>query len=579
MNVKDPDQSNTEWEKCVRHVVDKFQRETAATFMQFCRKCVQSGFSIDGDAFIKLIMDSLGQTFDRFHANFEMDKDQGGNETLNENYEKELAEFTEAAKKLIKEKMVPKEMQNSKKMKNKQQIIDLLQRCTSDVFGKDGGGKPVIDVNVTNIKNDNNDDESSLVVSVEMSSKSASCTKTGPTKLSRRAAKKCAKKSQMTITAVLEQSPAGMSQQVTITKDKSGSLSISGVSMKKSDKTPMDNGSSTKVKSAQNRNTTENSSKMMTEECQPKNSEQITETIKYRCAHCHDVNHWIESFNAPKDVYSHWLSYHTEPAKPFQYFVIEYAACYHCNGKTIATYHELIKHHKECHRAEPFVIVNQNDYKKCALCPYYGSGIIAHFHTMHRVVLKTLSLRKLRSFYTPHQLGGTVLEKHLESKVHKKQKCGNCNIVYETERDLRDHHSKCHKTTKMTVKEFYDNHSHLVCGVCHLKVDRNLYLGHIENHVFNFKCHRCDFTTIDMIELVKHDNTHGLIDSFEYRCIQFKNRLKRDYLKTLVVFGNGLMLTKRNMLNTKYDDSKQFDSFIDSLLKIKKERHSQRDLK
>lgn len=179
----------------------------------------------------------LGQTFDRFRTKFESDKNQEDSDKLTENYEKELAEFTEAAKKLIKDKEMPKEMQN------KQRIVDLLQRCASDVFGKDGNGKkPIIDVNVTNIKNDNNHDESSLIVSVEMSSKDALCKKSGQTKRSKqskRAAKKGAKKSQMTITAVLEQSPAGLSQQLTITKNKSGSLSISGVSIKTSDKNPL----------------------------------------------------------------------------------------------------------------------------------------------------------------------------------------------------------------------------------------------------------------------------------------------------------------------------------------------------
>lgn len=189
-----------------------------------------------------------------------MNKDQENNENIIENYEKELAEFTEAAKKLIKEKVKPKEMQN------KQRIIDLLQLCASDAFGEESSGrKPVIDVNVANIKNDSNDDESSLIVSVEMSSKNASCPKSGSTKRSRRAAKKCAKKSQMTITAVLEQSAAGMSQQVTITKDKSGSFSISGVSIQKNDKLPMDNSSSSKTKVTKNRTTTENESKTVTE--------------------------------------------------------------------------------------------------------------------------------------------------------------------------------------------------------------------------------------------------------------------------------------------------------------------------
>lgn len=180
----------------------------------------------------------------------EKDNEDSKTENLNENYEKELAEFTEAAKKLIKEKVISKEMQN------KQRIIGLLQRYASDMFGgKDGSGKKsVIDVNVTNIKNDKNDDESSYIVSVEMSSKKASCSKSGPTKRARRAAKKCAKKTQMTITAVIEESADGTSQQLTITKDKSGSLSISGVSIQKKDKA-----------TDQNRVTTEDNKKMTTE--------------------------------------------------------------------------------------------------------------------------------------------------------------------------------------------------------------------------------------------------------------------------------------------------------------------------
>lgn len=307
----------------------------------------------------------------------------------------------------------------------------------------------------------------------------------------------------------------------------------------------------------------------------PQKSLDVFQFIKYRCVHCQDVNQWIETFNAIKDVYAHWLSWHTDPSnvKPFQYFVVEYAACFHCSEA--GTCFELIKHHKDCHQTEPFAIVNQCDRKKCALCPYYGTGIIAHFAVQHRFLLKTQSMRHLRSANIPFRLNNAAVEKHLEKRLHKKLKCGCCNTVFETERELRDHHTKCHKISKMTIKEFYDNNNtHLICNCCHIKIDRNLYLGHVETHAFNFKCYHCKFMSSDMIELVKHDKqAHGLMNSFDYRCMQFKNRLKRDYLKTRVIFGNGLVLTKQNLLTTKYDDSKQFDVFVDTLLKIKKERH------
>lgn len=101
-----------------------------------------------------------------------------------------------------------------------------------------------------------------------------------------------------------------------------------------------------------------------------------------------------------------------------------------------------------------------------------------------------------------------------------------------------------------------------------------MYLNHVEGRAVGFHCHKCTFDTKDMIELVKHDvSAHGCKGSFDYRCMQFKNRLKRDFLKTRVVFGNGLVVTKQNLLGTKYDDSKQFEVFIDNLIWIKKERY------
>lgn len=302
--------------------------------------------------------------------------------------------------------------------------------------------------------------------------------------------------------------------------------------------------------------------------------------MKYRCAHCQDVRNWIESFDAPKDVYMHWLSSHTDLSntKPFQYSVIEYAECFYCqkSGKiSIGTYNELIKHHKKCHYSEPFVIASQKNGNKCALCSYTGSGIVEHFASMHKLVVKTLSVRNLRSSVLHRQLNDTILNELLTSRLHRRHKCAYCKAIFETENGARDHHQKFHRMVKLNIHEFFDANYHFICNCCHVKVDRNLYLNHIECSAFDFKCSKCDFRTKDMLELVKHDEqAHSFTHSFENRCMQFKNRLIRNYLKTQVVFGNGLILTKQNLLQTKYDDSKQFNAFIDALVKIKKERHN-----
>lgn len=520
----------------------------------------------------------LAETFARFRAKFE-----NGKENAGKNYGQELAAFTEAAKKLVKER---------EEIKTKQRVLDSLQRCASDILSCKKK-EEVIDVNVTKVENDSNDDKSSHIVNVEMSSETA----TGQSKNARRAAKKRAKKKQMKIKALLEQSPADVSQQMTITESKSRSITINEVSMPKTDTITWKNLSNaekllgiTMAESAANALNTKGKILFLEKiqfthmnislhtELSPKKSEKITDFIKYRCVHCQDVNHWIETFNAPKDVYAHWLSCHTEPpnTKQFRYFMVEYAACYYC--KMTGTYHELIKHHKNSHLSDQFVIVNQNDVKKCALCTYSGLGMIEHFHTMHKLVLKTLSRRNLRSVYTPLQLSDTMLNELLESKVHIRQICGYCKMDFETERDIRHHHNTIHTTQKMLIKEIYTNYIvQLICGVCHIKVDRSLFLRHIETHARDWMCHKCNFTTIDMCQMANHDQTHKSGDTFKHRCIQLRNRLKRVFLKTEMFFGNGIVLTKQNLLNTKYDDSKHFDDFLDALLVVKENRYIRRD--
>lgn len=312
-------------------------------------------------------------------------------------------------------------------------------------------------------------------------------------------------------------------------------------------------------------------------EYKPTDIQRIEDNVKFRCAHCQDQ--WIENFNTPKDVYSHWKSWHKNEI--FQYVLIEIFACYHC--KITGTYHELIRHHKKKHHTEAFVIVTQKDHKKCALCSYDGKDIVEHSKAMHRIVLKTLTLRNSRSVDSPNQISNTMLNKHLAIKVNKRFRCGICTSVFETDRELRAHHTQVHKPSKFLIKEIYDNHgSYFRCSHCNESIDRSLLLVHFELHAYKFKCLHysnkitCNFQAKDIIELVNHDkNEHGMINSLEYRCLQFQKRLKTGYLKSKVVFGNGLVTTKQKLINSKFDDSKEFYQFVNNLVNRKRQRFNQ----
>lgn len=170
-------------------------------------------------------------TFDHFRA--EMEQKSQNADVTTDSYEKDVIDLAEETKRLIKRKVEPLNTENQ------QTFMSLLKRCTSEMFGLNRNKRSQsVDVNVTNIKGHH--DNEAVIVSVEMSSKH------GPTNQSRaiKRAKRPSKahngnKAKMTITAVLEQStPSGMNQQVTITKGKSGSVSISGVSIQQNDQTP-----------------------------------------------------------------------------------------------------------------------------------------------------------------------------------------------------------------------------------------------------------------------------------------------------------------------------------------------------
>lgn len=112
---------------------------------------------------------------------------------------------------------------------------------------------------------------------------------------------------------------------------------------------------------------------------------------------------------------------------------------------------------------------------------------------------------------------------------------------------------------------------YVICDHCSCKVDGTKFFSHIESHRYDFSCSKCDFNTENLIDLVVHEKDEHRTNSLNYHCFEFSERLKKQFFDSKVVFGNGLVLTNHNFKNTIYDDSEQFDTFIESLTeKMKK---------
>lgn len=114
----------------------------------------------------------------------------------------------------------------------------------------------------------------------------------------------------------------------------------------------------------------------------------------------------------------------------------------------------------------------------------------------------------------------------------------------------------------------------MICDHCSAKVDGTKFFNHIEKHQYDFKCTKCEFNAPNLIDLVIHEKDEHRKNSLNYHCFEFSERLKKQFFNSKVVFGNGLVLTNHNFKNTIYDDSKQFDVFIERLVDKIKRRYN-----
>lgn len=283
--------------------------------------------------------------------------------------------------------------------------------------------------------------------------------------------------------------------------------------------------------------------------------------FKFCCVHCQDESNSCESFESIIDLYAHWIEMHG--TKPFQFYVNSMVACFHC--ETDGLYHNIITHMKENHPDEPRIIVNPKNRNYCSVCHYKGDDLKQHFEHMHDIILQT-------NVFNAVCLPDETLMDLLAFDVHKKYQCGYCDEVFESKSLIEEHQSILHGTKKVLFKEFSDDKSaYLICGYCKCQLRRSEYLSHVDlNHIYKFNCTKCDFETSKLIELIDHDKEVHHLNSLNFHCSEFSDLLKKHYFETRIVFGNGLVVNKYNLLGTKYDDSSRFVQFIESLIAEKK---------
>lgn len=255
-------------------------------------------------------------------------------------------------------------------------------------------------------------------------------------------------------------------------------------------------------------------------------------SIAFACFHCHSQpSFFVDTFN---EVYEHWKQSHSRV--PFRYFVVGMAACFYC--ETVDVFPNLQGHHKHRHHSEIFVVVDRQNRSKCGLCQqqFSASEMVVHFKSNH----------------DPCLLVG------INSPV-----CFNQNDI----ENLLIQNS-CHELPSQVA---------FMCGHCNVtkKMNDISFFQHIERDVFQYKCSMCPVMFKSIKETADHEqNVHNLTNTAAKHANNLLVRLDRYYLRTRIIFNNGLVLFKHNLLNTKFDDRKDFGPLKERIVQQKYKEYS-----
>ncbi|XP_055305062.1 uncharacterized protein LOC129569882 [Sitodiplosis mosellana] len=250
-------------------------------------------------------------------------------------------------------------------------------------------------------------------------------------------------------------------------------------------------------------------------------------SVVFACFYCHSQpSYFVDTFS---EVFNHWQQSHG--ASPFRFFAVGMAACFYC-GK-VDVFPNLQGHHKHQHNKEVFVVVDRRDRSKCGLCQkdFSASEMVVHFKSQHDPCL----LMGINSpvCFTQHeieQLMSINPGRKLPAPVGFM--CGHCNVTK--------------KTNEIS------------------------FLQHIEQDAFQYKCTICTDVGKSIQEIAHHEETvHNLKNPAAKHANGLLGRLERYHLRTRIIFNNGLVLFKHNVLHTKFDDRSEFWPIRERLVKQK----------
>lgn len=283
----------------------------------------------------------------------------------------------------------------------------------------------------------------------------------------------------------------------------------------------------------------------------------LPHALTFTCFHCaSDASTKVECYDRIEAVHAHWIKSHwSQDDEAFKFCIVERVNCYYCGVG--GSYQEVIEQQKKEHANKRSVVVTGKK-QTCAFCSYEGVALVEHFAAEHEQLLKS---NNPVTFTLTDNILNWLLQINTRRIVGK---------MLKIESNMDDYHQMFgHFGSALLI---FDQIEFAICD-CQSKINPIDYLNHIENHRYDFHCSKCSFKANDLIELVNHDKDQHQMNSLNFRCLEFEDRLQKNYMNTRLIFRNGLVIAMRHLMNTKFDIFAHVTELIDKLMTAQKEQY------
>lgn len=291
----------------------------------------------------------------------------------------------------------------------------------------------------------------------------------------------------------------------------------------------------------------------------PPSKQSQIKRLKFYCSHCTNY----EPFETAQHVNNHWWTKHSmqSPQKPFRFFVSEMLKCFYCHETNAAI--NIKQHHRDFHSDDiVMVAIAAENQFECGMCKYVGIEMIKHFESIHSDVILTPA-------FNPAKISDESMSDLLKINIHQRFKCKLCQLIFDTGSLIRQHYHEKHSGTlqqEHCIQLSVDmKNINYICGGCNQELTSTDYLDHLATHLSKYEClgANCAFSVENLKEMLHHNkHVHGTKGPGSDRVAKIIDQSAEIYFKTKIIFDNGLVLEKFNLMDTKFDDSANYSQFI-----------------